>query len=38
MAGRNWVPPVLANGCLYLRDGRQLYCVDLSGVILNEAR
>ena len=33
IAGRNWVPPVLANGFLYLRDYESLYCVDLTPVI-----
>jgi len=29
LAGRNWVPPILANGCLFLRDEGSLQCVEL---------
>jgi outer membrane protein assembly factor BamB len=26
VSGRNWTPPVIANGCLYLRDQELLFC------------
>jgi hypothetical protein len=29
VAGRNWVPPVLAQGCLFLRDHKGLRCLRL---------
>jgi len=31
VAGHNWIPPVLADGRLFLRDSRSLRCIDLPG-------
>ena len=31
LAGPNWSPPVVAAGCLYLRDRTSLRCVPLPG-------